>query len=106
MLDLRQPVVARERGDERPHVRGLCRACKLPRDAGLRRASAKALQDALGIGSYKSAWTMPHKIRTAMRRTSPDLLSGEIEVDETFVGGPRPGKVGRGALNKQIVIIA
>lgn len=68
--------------------------------------SAKALQEALGIGSYKAAWTMLHKIRTAMRRTSPDLLSGEIEVDETFVGGPRPGKVGRGALNKQIVIIA
>lgn len=68
--------------------------------------SAKALQDALGIGSYKAAWTMLHKIRTAMRRTSPDRLSGEIEVDETFVGGPRPGKVGRGALNKQIVIIA
>jgi len=68
--------------------------------------SAKSLQEALGIGSYKAAWTMLHKIRTAMRRTSPDLLSGEIEVDETFVGGPRPGKPGRGALNKQIVIIA
>jgi transposase-like protein len=68
--------------------------------------SAKALQEALGIGSYKAAWTMLHKIRTAMRRTSPDLLSGEIEVDETFVGGPRPGKPGRGAVNKQIVIIA
>jgi hypothetical protein len=40
-----------------------------------------------------------------MRRTSPDLRSGEIEVDETFVGTPRPGKVGRDALNKQIVII-
>jgi len=35
-----------------------------------------------------------------------DLLRGEVEVDETFVGGPRAGKRGRGATNKTMVIVA
>lgn len=30
-------------------------------------------------------------------------LSGRVEVDETFFGGPRPGVAGRGALSKTLV---
>jgi transposase len=30
----------------------------------------------------------------------PDLLAGEIELDETYFGGRRKGKRGRGAFNK------
>lgn len=67
--------------------------------------SALGLQRALGLGSYRTAWTWLHKLRKAMVRPGRDRLSGEIEVDETFVGGPRPGKRGRGAAGKELVLI-
>lgn len=67
--------------------------------------SALGLQRVLGLGSYRTAWSLLHKIRSAMVRPGRDLLSGEVEVDETFVGGPRPGKRGRGAEGKQLVVI-
>jgi transposase-like protein len=68
--------------------------------------SAKSLQISLGLDSYRTAWTLLHKLRTAMVRPGREKLSGEIEVDETFVGGPRSGRRGRGAAGKQIVAVA
>lgn len=69
--------------------------------------SAASLQPLLGLGSYETAWAMCHKLRTAMGRTSVDLLSGAVEVDETFVGGVKTGgKRGRGAPGKAYVVIA
>lgn len=68
--------------------------------------SALSLQRILGIGSYETAWMLLHKIRHTMIRPGRELLSGEAEVDETFVGGPKPGKRGRGAGGKQLVAIA
>jgi transposase-like protein len=47
--------------------------------------SSHELARALGI-TQKSAWFMLHRIRLAMQRES-FLLSGEVEVDETFIGG-------------------
>ncbi len=67
--------------------------------------SALGLQRVLGFGSYRTAWSLLHKVRSAMIRPERDMLSGEVEVDETFVGGPRPGKRGRGAEGKQLVVI-
>ena len=67
--------------------------------------SATDLQQELGLGSYKTAWTLHHKLRKAMVRPNAPKLSGEIEVDETFVGGPTPGARGRGT-RKQIVAVA
>jgi transposase-like protein len=49
--------------------------------------SALQLQQHLGIGSYKTAWYMYHRIRKAMVDESPTPLSGIVEVDETFIGG-------------------
>jgi transposase-like protein len=50
---------------------------------------------------------MCHKLRTAMGRTSTDLLSGDVEVDETFIGGVKTGgKRGRGSPGKTAVVIA
>ena len=40
----------------------------------------------LGI-TQKSAWFMNHRIRLALHEGSFDKLSGEVEVDETFIGG-------------------
>src|SRR5580692_5447103 len=41
----------------------------------------------MGFGSYKTAWLMCHKIRTALIEDHEKLLGGIVEVDETYVGG-------------------
>jgi|TARA_B100001971_G_C18137404_1_gene508432 transposase-like protein len=68
--------------------------------------SALGLQRVLGLGSYRTAWTWMHKLRVAMVRPGRDRLSGRIEVDETYVGGERSGKRGRGAEGKTLVVVA
>ena len=67
--------------------------------------SARQFQRDTGLGSYQTAWTMLHKIRAALGRRAGEVLSGLVEADEAYVGGPRPGIVGRGALNKSIVAV-
>jgi transposase-like protein len=69
-------------------------------------ASALGMQRVLGLGSYRTAWNWLHKLRRAMVRPGRDRLPGVIEVDEIFIGGPRPGKRGRGAAGKVLVVIA
>jgi len=69
-------------------------------------ASAKNIQRVLGLGSYKTAWVWLHKLRRAMIRPGRDQLSGLVEVDETYIGGKKPGKRGRGAEGKTLVAIA
>jgi len=68
--------------------------------------SAQNLQRLLGLRSYNTAWLCLHKLRRAMVRPGRDRLSGIVEADETYVGGPREGKRGRGAFGKQIVFVA
>jgi transposase-like protein len=48
--------------------------------------SAKQLERTLGV-SYKTAWYLGHRIRSAMEEGSPIPLRGIVEVDETWVGG-------------------
>jgi hypothetical protein len=48
--------------------------------------SAKQLQEHLGIGSYKTAWYMAHRIRKSMTDQG-EKMTGVIEVDETYLGG-------------------
>lgn len=70
-------------------------------------ASALGLQRVLGLGSYQTAWTWLHKMRSAMVRPGRDQLRGSIEVDETYIGGSNAGgKRGRGSESKEIVVIA
>ena len=68
--------------------------------------SALGLQRMLGLGSYRTAWSWLHKLRRAMVRPGRDRLSGIVEVDEAYIGGPEPGKRGRGAAGKALVVIA
>ena len=68
-------------------------------------ASAKGLQQSLGLGSYQTVWAWLHKLRRAMVRPGRDQLSGLVEVDETYVGGPEE-RPGRGAEEKTLVVIA
>lgn len=56
--------------------------------------SAQGLQRVLGFKSYETAWAWMHKLRRAMVRPDRDLLSGVVEVDETFVGGVSVGRLG------------
>jgi transposase-like protein len=69
--------------------------------------SANQLKRTLGV-AYKTAWYLCHRIRYAMDETSKGTQlaegGGVIEMDETYVGGKRPGKRGRGAEGKEIVI--
>lgn len=69
-------------------------------------ASAKNVQRMLELGSYKTAWVWLHKLRRAMVRPGRDRLSGTVEVDETYIGGKKPGKRGRGAEGKTLVAVA
>jgi transposase-like protein len=68
--------------------------------------SAKTLHRLLGFGSYQTAWAMLHRYRRAMVRPGRDRLAGVVEVDETFIGGVKPGRPGRGAHGKVLVAIA
>ena len=62
--------------------------------------SAMELKRQMGFGSYQTAWTWLHKIRKAMVRPQRAPLSARVEADETYIGGPRAGKPGRGAGGK------
>jgi transposase-like protein len=67
--------------------------------------SAKTLERTLGT-RYRVAWTILQRFRVAMVRSERERLSGDVEIDETLVGGvERGGKRGRGT-SKSIVAIA
>lgn len=56
-------------------------------------ASAKQIEREVGV-TYKTAWRMAHLIRTKLmdQDSDPEPLSGDVEMDETWVGGkPRAG---------------
>jgi len=48
--------------------------------------SAKQLERELGV-TYKTAWRMFTKIRNELMDQDDDTLSGEVEMDETYLGG-------------------
>ncbi len=54
--------------------------------------SAKQLQRDLGIGGYKTAWYLNHRIREAMGSGEIPKLGGVVEIDETYLGGRVRGK--------------
>ena len=68
--------------------------------------NAVNLQELLGFGSYHTAWSWLQKLRRCTIRKNREKLSGRVEVDEFFIGGKKPGKRGRGAEGKTIVLVA
>jgi transposase-like protein len=68
--------------------------------------SAKQLERMLGV-TYKTAWRMARQIRLLMAETNPTLLTGNVEIDETFIGGKgrsRAYKWTAGVEQKEIVM--
>jgi hypothetical protein len=71
--------------------------------------SALLLQRQLGLGCYETAWMMLHKFRRAMVNLERERLWGEVEVDETWVGGTQAGLRGSRQLKGRkaaLVIVA
>jgi transposase-like protein len=69
--------------------------------------SALGLQRVLGLGSYRTAWLMLHKLRQAMVRPERDKLCGEVEVDEAYWGTAESGgATGRKTLSKALIVVA
>jgi transposase-like protein len=66
--------------------------------------SAKQLQRTLGV-SYKTAWYLGHRVRSAMEDGSPVPLQGIVEIDETWVGGYKRARKGESnRSNKSMVL--
>lgn len=66
--------------------------------------SAMELKRQLGV-TYKCAWRMGHQIRKHMDKLNGNgPLSGIVEIDESMIGGKRPGKRGRGAEGKTTLL--
>lgn len=68
--------------------------------------SALQLQRQLGIARYETAWALLHKLRRAMVRPERDPLTGEVEVDESYVGGPEVGLRGGRQLGDKALVVA
>jgi transposase-like protein len=56
-----------------------------------RGVSALFLQRQLGLSRYETVWMMLHELRRAMVNTAREPLRGEVEVDDTWVGGEQAG---------------
>ena len=65
--------------------------------------SANQMKRTLGV-SYKTAWYLCHRIRSAMGSLAEELLSGIVEVDETYVGGKKRGS-GRGYRGNKTMVL-
>ena len=61
--------------------------------------SGKDLQRIMGFGSYGTAWTWLHKLRSAMVRSDSEPLGPFVQIDEALVGG-------KGGPNKELVLVA
>jgi transposase-like protein len=70
--------------------------------------SALLLQRQLGMTRYETAWMMLHKFRRAMVNVGREPLYGEVEIDDTWVGGPQAGLRGSRQLRgrKAALVIA
>lgn len=64
--------------------------------------SAKQLEREIGV-TYKTAWRIFKQIRSMLNEDDIVLGGSSVEADETYVGGKRHGKRGRGAEGKTVV---
>jgi transposase-like protein len=71
--------------------------------------SALLLQRQMGLRRYETAWMLLHKLRRAMVNATREPLHGDVEIDDTWVGGPQAGLRGSRQLKGRkaaIVVVA
>jgi hypothetical protein len=59
--------------------------------------------------TYKSAWFMAHRVRYAMAELNLPMMTGTVEVDETYIGGKQhygPRGEYRVGVNKKAPVVA
>jgi len=67
--------------------------------------SALQLQRDAGLGSYRTAWTLLHKVRSALGPDPGRLLRGGVEADETYLGAPHEkGRRGGRAFGRKTLV--
>ena len=69
--------------------------------------SAVQLQRQLGIAKVDTAWFVLHRLRLGMVNKNREPLTGFIEADEAYIGGPAIDKKGRGVTsspNKSLIV--
>jgi len=67
--------------------------------------SALSVERITGV-NYSTAWLLLQKLRAAMNQDERERLSGDVEFDETYVGGVSPGAFGRSREKKCVVAVA
>lgn len=68
--------------------------------------SALQLQRQIELGSYRTALFLCHRIRYALKDVSASTpLTGEVEADETYIGGKAKGK-GRGYVGNKVAVVS
>jgi len=68
--------------------------------------SALLLQRHMGLRRYETAWMLLHKLRRAMVNATREPLHGDVEMDDTWVGGPQAGLRGSRQLKGRKAAIA
>jgi hypothetical protein len=59
------------------------------------------------VPALPGAWLIKQKLMEVMRqRNAPYRLKGEVQIDDAYLGGEKADKVGRGAANKVLFVVA
>jgi transposase-like protein len=66
--------------------------------------SARQFQRDTGLGSYQTAWTLLHKLRSSLGAHPAQRLKGAVEADETYIGGYTPRR-GRGLGKTGVAVV-
>ena len=69
----------------------------------MRGISAILLQRQLGLRRYETAWMLLHKLRRVMVNVTREPLYGDVEIDDTWIGGPQAGLRGSRQLERPSV---
>jgi hypothetical protein len=67
--------------------------------------SSEQLAKNIGV-NRKTTLNFQHKVRLAMKSSKKYPLTGDVEVDEAFIGQKEEGNIGRGAVEKAQIVVA